>query len=94
MDSNETIFHMTFSQSHEKRDVPLAVLRDDIVDFLEHFGEESLVGEDFYEIIREGGGETRFARLLKAVGCDNDPKDFFSELTRQLAHAAIIGNRS
>ena len=87
MDSNETILHVTFSQSHENRDVPLAVLRDDIIDFLEHFGEESLVGEDFHGIIREGDGETRFARLLKAVECDNNPRDFFSELTRQLAHA-------
>jgi len=87
MNSQKNILNVTFSQSLEKRDVPLAVLSDDIVDFLEHFGEEALVGKEFYDIIREGDGETRFARLLTAAGCDHDPKDFFSELTRQLAHA-------
>ena len=63
------------------------MLRDNIVGFLEHFGEESLVGRAFYEIVREGDGETKFARLLKATGFEHDHGGFFAALTLQLAQA-------
>ncbi|MBN2122768.1 MAG: radical SAM protein [Deltaproteobacteria bacterium] len=87
MDFQDTQLHVRFENSQEERDVPLAVLGEDIIDFLEHFGEQSLVGKEFCEIIGEGDGETRFARLLKALDYDRDPEGFFSELVHQLGHA-------
>ncbi len=87
MDFEETLLHVEFENSQEEREVPLSILGEDLIDFLEHFGERSLVGEAFCEIIGEGDGETRFSRLLKAVDYDKDPKGFLSELVHQLAHA-------
>ena len=81
------VFSVEFSNSKKKKDIPLADVGEAVIDFLEHYGEKALVGKKFYEVIQEGDGETRFSRLLKATGYDEDPKGFFSELTHQLSHA-------
>jgi lysine 2,3-aminomutase len=80
-------FKVTFSNSKQKQEIFLADVGKTVIDFLEYFGERALVGEPFYRVIQEGDGETRFLKLLKAAGYDEDPEGFFSELLRQLAHA-------
>jgi len=87
MDFGHHLYSVEFSNSKQKKEVPLADVGQAVIDFLEYFGEKALVGREFYEVIQEGDGETRFLRLLKATGYDEDPKGFFSELTHQLAHA-------
>ncbi|MGD2127448.1 MAG: radical SAM protein [Desulfobacteraceae bacterium] len=87
MDFENDLFSVEFSNSKQKKEVSLADVGDCVVDFLEHFGEESLVGRAFYEVIQEGDGKTRFLRLLKATGYEDDPRGFFSELLHQLAQA-------
>lgn len=80
-------FKVAFSNSRQEKEILLSDVGQSIIDFLESFGERALVGEPFYRVIQEGDGETRFSRLLKATGYEEDPKGFFSELLQQLAHA-------
>ena len=87
MNFDDTFCTVEFKNSQEKKEVSLSILGHDVIDFLEHYGEESLVGKPFYGIIGEGDGETKFLRLLKATGCENDPRGFFAELTEKLGHA-------
>ena len=87
MNFEDTLYTVNFMNAKEKKEISLSILGNDIIDFLEHYGEESLVGKPFYEIIGEGDGETRFLRLLKAAGYENDPRGFFAELTEKLGHA-------
>jgi lysine 2,3-aminomutase len=77
--------HLVFSNSQQKREVPLSDAAETVVHFLACFGERALVGEKFYQVIQEGDGETRFLRLLKAAGYEGDPKGFFSAIFLQLA---------
>ncbi len=59
-------------------------LRDYIIEFLDLFGEASLLGKAFYAIIGNGPGETKFSRLLRSAGYEHNAEGFFSELIRQL----------
>ena len=87
MNFEHHVFHVAFSNSGEEKEVPLSDVGKTTIDFLGAFGERALVGKRFYRVIQEGDGDTRFLRLLKATGYDEDPKGFFSELLQQLAHA-------
>jgi len=80
MNFEDTLFRLEFKHSKEIREVALSTLVDGIIDFLEHYGEESMTGKEFYAIIGQGDGETKFQRLLKTSGYESDPRGFFSEL--------------
>ena len=67
MNFDDTFCTVEFKNSQEKKEVSLSILGHDVIDFLEHYGEESLVGKQFYGIIGEGDGETKFLKLLKYV---------------------------
>ncbi len=51
MNFEDTLFRLEFKHSKEVREVALSTLVDDIIDFLEHYGEESMTGKEFYAII-------------------------------------------
>ncbi|OQX23938.1 MAG: hypothetical protein BWK80_23410 [Desulfobacteraceae bacterium IS3] len=59
-------------------------LASNLINFLEYFGNEMLLGKAFHGVIQEGSGEIKFSRLLKAAGYEDNPEGFFSELVRQL----------
>ena len=87
MNFDDTFCTVEFKNSQEKKEVSFSILGHDVIDFLEHYGEESLVGKPFYGIIGEGDGETKFLRLLKATGYENNSRGFFLELTEKLGSA-------
>ncbi|MEA3361342.1 MAG: radical SAM protein [Thermodesulfobacteriota bacterium] len=88
MNFEDTLFNVEFKNSKEVRQISLSTLVDDTIDFLEHYGEESITGKEFYAIIGQGDGETKFKRLLKTSGYENYPKGFFSELIGLLEGAS------
>jgi len=59
-------------------------IKDYLIEFLDLFGEASLLGKAFYAIVGNGPGETKFSRLLRAAGYEHNAEGFFSELIRQL----------
>ncbi len=83
---DETIYHIKFA-TQKDTEVTLSALGNAAIDFLEHFGEESLVGKAFYAIIGEGSGKTKFLRLLNASGYEDNPRVFFLDIIRQLEKA-------
>ena len=87
MNFDDTLYTVEFKNSQEKKEISLSILGHDVIDFLEHYGEENLVGKPFYGIIGEGDGETKFLRLLKAAGYENNPGGFFLEITEKLGSA-------
>jgi L-lysine 2,3-aminomutase len=87
MNFDDSFCTVEFKNSQEKKEVSLSILGHDVINFLEYYGEESLVGKPFYEIIGEGDGETKFLRLLKATGYENNSRGFFLELTEKLGSA-------
>jgi L-lysine 2,3-aminomutase len=88
MNLEDTVYEVEFVNSREQTDVALSSLSYDAVDFLEHFGEEYLLGKVFHDIIGEGDGQTKFHRLLSAVGYENNPSGFFLEMTEKLGNAS------
>lgn len=84
MDVENISLKVQFSHSREKRLVSLASLVENVVNFLEHYGEISVVGREFQAIIGDGDGEQKFTRLLRAVEFDNDPRSFFIALIQLL----------
>ena len=87
MGIEETVYHIEFMNSQETSDVALSELVVGVTDFLAHFGGAYLLGSTFHGIVGDGDGETKFNRLLQAVGYQSDPKGFFAELTDKLARS-------
>jgi KamA family protein len=77
MEQQNSSLKIEFKYSGEKKLVTLASLIEKTVTFLENYGEPSLVGEKFYKIIGPGDGPSRWKKLLKVSGCEDDPKSFF-----------------
>ena len=80
----EASFKFEFINTKEKKVISLKTLGECVIDFLEHFGEENILGREFYSITGEGGGETKFSRLLEAAGYKESVYDFFHEILKQL----------
>jgi lysine 2,3-aminomutase len=87
MNLEEVVYEVEFVNSREQADVDLSALVSGATDFLEHFGEEYLLGKVFHDIIGAGDGQTKLQRLLSAAGYANSPQGFFAELTEKLAGA-------
>jgi KamA family protein len=62
-----------------------AELERSVIEFLELYGEEPVIGKEFRAVIGEGDGETRFSRLLAAAG--RDARGFFDDVLDQLSRA-------
>jgi hypothetical protein len=64
-----------FTPSRQRVTVDFGRLSDAIIEFLELYADEPLVGPDFKSLIREGDDETRFAQLLGATSCSDSSTD-------------------
>jgi len=84
MEFGQTVYRIQFKHSGETSEVSLATLGNGVIDFLEHYGEASLLGKDFCNVIESGSGEMKFMRLLEAARCQNDPQSFFASVVSQL----------
>jgi len=84
MSFKEISLHVTFKNSNEKKIISLDSLVNTTIYFLEHYGEINIVGKEFYSIICEGDGNTKFTRLLNAAGYDKDPQGFFKNVIHQI----------
>ncbi len=69
--------------------IDFETLTQNMTDFLEHYGVESLLGETFYAIIGKGSGQSKFLNLLNAAGFKDDAPGFCQVLIRQLEQADI-----
>jgi lysine 2,3-aminomutase len=87
MSTDDTLMRIVYVHSREEKQVPLSSLVAALVDFLDHFGVRSLVGDSFYGIVKTGDGTTKFNRILDACGHGGDPEGFFSALLEQLSAA-------
>ena len=54
MPQNNVLLRIVFENSGEENQVPLSDLVTALTDFLDHFGEKSLVGQTFYEHCPDG----------------------------------------
>ena len=63
MNLEDIVYQVESVNTREQTDVNFSVLVSDAVDFLEHFGEEYLLGKVFYDIIGAGDGQTKLHRL-------------------------------
>ena len=87
MGHENVLMTVVFENSGETDRVALGDLEAGLLAFLDHFGEKTLIGSDFYRIIGAGDGKTKQSRLLRAAGYENDPRGFFSDLLGQLGKA-------
>jgi hypothetical protein len=62
---------------------------ENAIDFLENYGEESIVGHKFFRRIGSGDGESKFRNLLKACEYEDDPIGFFREIIETLEKGSI-----
>lgn len=84
MDFEQMVYKVEFKPSGETGNVSFAVLKEAVVDFLDRYAIEALLGKEFCATIGDGRGESRFERLLEAARCKNDPAGFFANLISQL----------
>ncbi len=76
-----------FRNSGEKILVPLTSLSGKLTEFLEFYGEASIVGKKFSGIIGNGDGPQIFRNLLKACGYEENSKGFFTVIVQILEKA-------
>ena len=84
MKFNNVSYTVEFKNSKEKTEIDLQTLVDVSVGFLEDYGEAYLIGKPFHAIIQNGGGYSKFFRLLEATDYRNNPEHFFAELIKAL----------
>ncbi len=80
MEFENNSLKVEFTHSREKRLVSLQSLVDTVTRFLEFYGEACILGKDFHAITGDGDGCTKFNRLLRAAGFEDDPSGFFTDL--------------
>ncbi|MBT8372427.1 MAG: radical SAM protein, partial [Deltaproteobacteria bacterium] len=73
--------------SGEENQAALSNLVNTMTDFLDHYGEKTLMGETFFNIIGIGDGSEKLERLLAACGYDQDAHGFFVHLLALLGKA-------
>ncbi|HPQ40651.1 MAG TPA: radical SAM protein [bacterium] len=74
-----------FKYSGVKTPVNLDDLMITVIDFLEHYGEVSVVGKPFAAIIGGGSGADRLERLMMKAGYPGDPTGFFENILAVLS---------
>ncbi len=79
-----TSLKIEFKYSGEKKLLTLSSLVKQSIEFLEHYGEASIVGKNFCRIIGSGDGDSKFQNLLKAAGYYQNPHGFFQDLIQIL----------
>ena len=87
MAQDKISFKVSFRQEQEAREVALSDLVAGLTAFLNDFGEISLTGAAFHELIQAGDGKRKLARLLKAAGFPGNPAGFFEVLLAALSEA-------
>ncbi len=87
MEIQDTNYTVDFVYSNEQAAVNQQALVAASLDFLDYYGEQSLLGKPFLQIIGEGDGRSQFQNLLAATGHPEDPDGFFQELLPQLGRA-------
>ena len=87
MAAKDTLLQIEYVSSGEKYELSLTDLINRVSGFLDILCVKTLVGEEFYRIIMDGDGHSRFLSLLNACGYSNDPKGFFGEVLDQLGRA-------
>ncbi|MFT4297674.1 MAG: radical SAM protein [Candidatus Woesearchaeota archaeon] len=78
---------MEYTEKLEFKSVEENEMQEEVVKFLNLFGQESILGEDFLSIVKKGSGEERLNNLLKASKYENDFSGFFNEIKDQLSKA-------
>jgi len=66
-----------FKNSKKETEINLKSLTECAVQFFEIYGEKSLVGKDFFQIIGNKDGLTKLSNLLKACGYEEKSGEFF-----------------
>ena len=90
--NSESSLEMRFVHSGETVQVGCGELRQSVVQFLERYGAESFLGKEFGDVIGQGTGEEKFARLLNH--CAVDEQGFFSSVMKQLENANHLEEKS
>ena len=88
MQDNSLAVPVTFRTTGETSQIPLSSLINCITDFLDNSIHPSLVDQGFIEIIGQGDGKTRLARLLSELKFDDNPLGFCQKLLALLGEAA------
>jgi len=76
-----------FKYNGEPFSVSIADITGAVTDFLDNFSTAGLLGKEFSDLIEAESGTTKFEKLLKAVGFENNAAGFFNALARDLEAA-------
>jgi len=87
MAPNDTTLRIRYQNSGEDEQVSLKELTDALVRYFEHLAVRPLIDSGFSEVIGEGDGRTKMARLIAACDFGTNTERFFQELLTQLGHA-------
>ncbi|SLM28471.1 Radical SAM domain protein [Desulfamplus magnetovallimortis] len=76
-----------FEYSKKELEVPLSVLTDGVIEFLELYGNSQFCGREFAKMTGNGNGRTKFAELLRITGYQGDPKSFFTRVLEAIGRS-------
>jgi lysine 2,3-aminomutase len=86
--------NVLFKNSGQEIKVTLRSLIDCTIQFFEIYGEKSLLGERFHQLIGDAGGKDKFLNLLKACEYEGNPEGFFTNILESISksnkHGIII----
>jgi L-lysine 2,3-aminomutase len=87
MEQTDPRYDVTFSNSGDTRTVSLDEIENVIIDFLENFTAENLLGPLFFDQISRGPAPSSYDNLLHATGFAGDSHGFLREMLSQIEQA-------
>lgn len=85
--TTDSIINVKFHKSRQGRPINLQELKNNIIEFLEHYADYPLVDDSFTKVIKGPTGEIRYESLLKKAGFSHDSNGFLREVISSLETA-------
>jgi hypothetical protein len=82
---------MEYKNKVKFQDLDLKKLKEEAISFLNLYGQESILGEEFLKIIGNGGGKEKFKNLLNVTGFEENSEGFLSKIKEELSQ--VNGNK-
>ena len=69
-------------------ELDISLVEDRLIDFLDRYGEPIIIGSQLADVVGEGSGEDRLARLISACGFENQSEAFIRTILDRLSQAS------
>jgi lysine 2,3-aminomutase len=88
MDSDSGIWASRHAAPIALGELDISLVEDRLTEFLDRYGEPTIIGPELAAVVGEGSGEERLARLIAACGFEDQAEAFIRQVLDELSRAS------